>query len=251
MAKNKTAISFGLVHIPVYFNKAIRNNDTSFNFLHKKCHEKIKYKKYCPTCNKEVKNEDLVKGYEYEKDEYVIFTEEDFEKIKTNEEKNLEILSFINFDEIDPIYFEKSYILEADKNNKAFNLFVYALSKSKKVALIKTVLNSKTYYAILRFDMNNIIMTTLYFEEEVNLFKKSIEKNFTDEELKMALKLIDNMNGNFEPSKFKDDYQERIEEAISLKVKGKKIKKPVQRKSKSVKDLMEALELSLKEKKKI
>ena len=99
--------------------------------------------------------------------------------------------------------------------------------------------------------MNNIIMTTLYFEEEVNLFKKSIEKNFTDEELKMALKLIDNMNGNFEPSKFKDDYQERIEEAISLKVKGKKIKKPVQRKSKSVKDLMEALELSLKEKKKI
>ena len=81
----------------MYFNKAIRNNDTSFNFLHKKCHEKIKYKKYCPTCNKEVKNEDLVKGYEYEKDEYVIFTEEDFEKIKTSEEKNLEILSFINF----------------------------------------------------------------------------------------------------------------------------------------------------------
>lgn len=249
MARNKTAISFGLVHIPVTLNSIIKNNDASFNYLHKKCHERIKHKKYCPVCNKEVKNEDLVKGYEYQKDEYVIFTEEDFEKIKTEEDTNLEILSFINLNEIDPIYFDKSYVLKTDKENKAYDLFLYALNKSKKVALIKTVLNSKTYYAILRFDINNIVMTTLYFDEEVKLVEEKVKKSFSEQELDMALKLIDGMSEKFNPEDFKDDYQERIEEAIKLKVKGKKLQKPKQKKTKSVANLMEALELSLKEKK--
>lgn len=249
MARNKTAISFGLVHIPVTLNSIIKNNDASFNYLHKKCHERIKYKKYCPVCNKEVKNEDLVKGYEYQKDEYVIFTEEDFEKIKTEEDTNLEILSFINLNEIDPIYFDKSYVLKTDKENKAYDLFLYALNKSKKVALIKTVLNSKTYYAILRFDINNIVMTTLYFDEEVKLVEEKVKKSFSEQELDMALKLIDSMSEKFNPENFKDDYQERIEEAIELKIKGKKLQKPKQKKTKSVANLMEALELSLKEKK--
>lgn len=249
MARNKTAISFGLVHIPVTLNSIIKNNDASFNYLHKKCHERIKYKKYCPVCNKEVKTEDLVKGYEYQKDEYVIFTEEDFEKIKTEEDTNLEILSFINLNEIDPIYFDKSYVLKTDKENKAYGLFLYALNKSKKAALVKTVLNSKTYYAILRFDINNIVMTTLYFDEEVKLVEEKVKKSFSEQELDMALKLIDSMSGKFNPAQFKDDYQERIEEAIELKIKGKKLQKPKQKKTKSVTNLMEALELSLKEKK--
>ena len=248
MALFKTAITFGLVNIPVRLSPVIKNNDTSFNYLHKPCLNRVSYIKYCPVCKKDVKNKDLIKGYEYSDDQYVTFDAEDFEKLKSNEDKSIDIISFVNLSDIDPIYFEKSYSLKIEgKSTKAFTLFKSALKKSKKVAIAKTVLGSKSYYVVLRFGENNIIMTTLFYEEEINLDKQNLEDKFTEKELNLALKLIDSMSDKFEPSKYKDDYQDKIKDAINKKIEGKSIKQRKSKKKTSINNLMEALEKSLKD----
>ena len=248
MALLKTAITFGLVNIPVRLNPIIKNNDTSFNYLHKSCLNRVSYIKYCPVCKKDVKNKDLIKGYEYSEDKYVTFDENDFEKLKSNEDKLIEIISFVNISEIDPIYFEKSYSLKIEgKNEKAFSLFKSALKKSKKVALAKTTIGSKSYYVILRFGEDNIIMTTLFYEEEINLEKEKTTEKFTEKEMNLALKLIESMTNKFEPNKYKDEYQDKIKEAINKKINGKTIKQTRGKKKASISNLMEALEKSLKD----
>lgn len=247
MARGKSAISFGLVHIPVELSPIIKNNDTAFNLLHKKCGSRIKQQKICPHCEKEVKAEDLIKGYEYQTDKYVTFTEDDFDKLQLENDKNIEIIAFVNLKDIDPIYYEKSYTLTTKDNNKAFSLFKKALNKVGKVAIAKTILGPKFYYVALRFGKNNIIMNTLYFEEEINLDDEENKEEFSKDELDMAIKLIDAMSDNFKPETYKDEYQSRIKEAINQKVSGKEIIKPKGKKSKSVADLMEALQKSIEQ----
>lgn len=246
MANLKSAISFGLVHIPVVVNPVIKNNDTNFNYLHKKCLNRISYIKYCPVCKKEVRQNDLIKGYEYSDDKYVTFDEEDFSKLKSDGDKTIEIISFVNFKDIDPIYFEKSYYLKTDNKNKAFSLFKNALKKSGKVAIAKTIIGSKSYYAVLRFGIANIIMTTLYYEEEIRLDESELKNNYTEKEMDLALKLIDSMTSKFNPSEYKDEYQDKIKYAIEQKVAGKEIKQTKKKKEKTITNLLEALESSLK-----
>ncbi len=248
MAHYKTAISFGLVNIPVTLNPIIKDNDTSFNMLHKKCGERVKYIKYCPHCNEEVKIKDLIKGYEYSEDDYITFDDKDFDKLKSDEDKTIEIISFVNLKEIDPIYFEKSYYLKTQDKSKAFSLFKSALQKQGKVAIAKTVLGNKSYYVILRFGHNNIIMSTLFYEEEIRLDEESSDEKFTQKEMDLALKLIESMSGKFEPAKYHDEYQDKIKEAIDKKISGKEIPEVKSKKHESVKDLMEALEKSIKKK---
>ena len=246
MANLKSAISFGLVHIPVVLNPVIKNNDTNFNYLHNKCLNRIAYIKYCPICKKDVRQNELVKGYEYSDDKYVTFDEEDFSKLKSDGDKNIEIVSFVNFKDIDPIYFEKSYYLKTDSKNKAFLLFKNALKKSGKVAIAKTIIGSKSYYAVLRFGIDNIIMTTLYYEEEIRLDESELKSNYTEKEMDLALKLIDSMTSKFNPSEYKDEYQDKIKDAIEQKVAGKEIKRTKKKKEKTITNLLEALESSLK-----
>jgi len=243
----KTAITFGLVHIPVRINPVIKNNDISFNYLHKKCLNRVNYIKYCPICKKNVKNTDLIKGYEYSDEKYVTFDNNDFEALKTNEDKIIEIISFVSISEIDPIYYEKSYYLDVDKNNKAFSLFSNALKQSKKVAIAKTVIGTKSYYVVLRFSLSNIIMTTLYYEEEIRLNESVSEVKYTEKELNLALKLIDSMTDEFKPLDYVDEYQNKIKKAIDKKIDGKSIKKEKQKRKVTVTNLMDALEKSLKQ----
>ena len=243
----QTAISFGLVHIPVIMNSAISNNDLTFNMLHKKCGNRLEYIRYCPSCKTKVKSTEIEKGFEYTKDNYVTLTEEDFDKLKANNDKIIEIIAFIDIKEIDPIYYDKSYTLIANKSSKSFNLFKEALRKSKKVALAKTYIRNKAYYAIIRLGFKNIIMDTLYYDEEIKVQEENKEKNYTDEELKLAIKLIENMTDTFTPEKYYDEYQENLKKAIDKKIHGKKIKASPKKNTKSINDLMEALEKSLKE----
>jgi len=243
----KTAVTFGLVHIPVSINPVIKNNDISFNYLHKKCLNRVNYIKYCPTCKKDVKNTDLIKGYEYNSDKYVTFDNNDFDSLKTNEDKVIDIISFVNLNEIDPIYFEKSYYLDIDKNNKAFSLFINALKNSKKVAIAKTVIGTKSYYVVLRFSLSNIIMTTLYYDEEIRLNEKIEDVKYTEKEMNLALKLIEEMTDEFRPEDYVDEYQEKIKKAIDKKIDGKELKKVKQKRKVTVTNLMDALEKSLKQ----
>ena len=243
----QTAISFGLVHIPVLMNSTIKNNDLSFNMLHKKCGEKLKYIRYCPHCKKEVKNNEIEKGYEYTEGSFITLTEADFDKLKNDNDKVIEIIAFVNLNEIDPIYYDKSYTLTPNKSTKAFNLFKEALRKSKKVAIAKTNLRNKLFYVVIRFGYENIIMDTLFYEEEINMQKEKLKKEFSLKEINTAMKLIDAMTDKFTPEKYVDEYQTNLRKAIDTKINGKEIKAIKKTKQKSISDLMTALEESLKE----
>ncbi len=249
MASTRFSISFALVNIPIVLSPVIKNNDTSFNQLHKKCLERVKYIKYCPHCKKDLKEADIVKGYQFEKDNYLVFSKEELDNLKPSRNDEIEVISFIKDGEIPPWYFEKSYFLSPPKNAKAYNLFYEALKKTKRVALVKTVIGYKFYYGILKLAPHGIILTTLYFEEEVNMKSSIIESKITSKEMELAVKLIESMEGAFEPSKYKDEYQDRIKKAIDSKLNGKKITKTKVTNKKQINDLMKALEKSLKEKK--
>lgn len=239
-------ISFALVNIPIVMNPIIRNNDASFNQLHDKCMHRIKYIKYCPHCKTDVKEKDIIKGYEYEKDNYIVFEREELKKLKVDNDKEIDVVAFVNINEIDPFYFEKSYFLETENKSKAYSLFCEALKKTKKVALAKTIIGNKFYYCIVRFASDGLILTTLYFDEEVNLPDNDLKLKSNPKELELAIKLIDSLSAKFEPEKYKDEYQENIRKAIDDKLDGKEIKIKKKKSKAQVKDLMEALEKSLK-----
>lgn len=242
----KASISFGLVNIPVQINPVIKNNDIAFNQLHKKCGSRIKYVKYCPHCKKEVKQTDIVRGYEYEPEEYITLTDEEFNNLKSEDEKTIEVVGFVNLNEIDPVYFEKSYVVETNTKSKAYSLFKAALDKTKKVALAKTVIGTKFYYVILRLGESMILMNTLYFYEEVNIPDGVVEATYTKKEFDLAIELINSLETKFKPEELEDEYQNKIRDAIDMKIDGKKIKKPKKKREASIKDLMTALEMSLK-----
>ena len=230
----KTSISFGLVNIPVVINPIIKNNDITFNQLHKKCLTRIKYVKYCPHCKKNVKQEEIT------------INEEEFASFKSEEEKVIEIVGFMDIKEIDPMYMEKSYIVGTSNKSKAFSLFRAALEETKKVALAKTIIGTKFYYVILRLTLEGLIMDTLYFPEEIVIPNLVGEAKYTKKELKLAIELINSLKMKFKPELLVDEYRGEIKKVIEAKLEGHKVKKVKSKKEKSIKDLMTALELSLK-----
>ena len=245
MANLHSAISFGLVNIPIVYNPVIKNNDTTFNQLHKKCLNRIHYQKYCDHCKKIVKESELVKGYEYEKGEYITFTKEELSNMQVDLKDSIEIVSFVPENEIDSYYYEKSYILTTSKKSKAYSLFLEALKKSKKVAVAKTTIGTKFYYVLLKYFEGNILMSTIYFEEEINVPATTIEAKFTKKELDLAMKLIEHLSGHFTPNEYQDDYQKQIKDAINDKVNGQEIPKKTKKKKASIKDLVTSLQKSL------
>ncbi len=246
MANVRSNISFGLVNIPVLLQPVVKNNDVSFHQLHKKCLNRIRYVKYCPHCKVNVKEADLLKGYQYEKEEYLEFTKKELQDLKPENEGEIEIVSFVPLKEIEPSYFEKNYLLKTEKKSKAYHLFCEALKKSNLVGLCKTVLHNKFFYGILRYFEGSILFTTLYFEEEMNLGEKNNTVKVNTKELSLACQLIESLKGHFEPEKYHDEYQEKIEQAITDKLHGRKVKKAKKTPRKEVTDLMKALEKSLK-----
>jgi len=245
MANTHSAISFGLVNIPVVYNPIIKNNDTSFNQLHKKCGSRIHYQKYCDHCKKIVREPDIIKGYEYEKGEYITFTKEELSKLQVGTKDTIEIIAFVPETEVDTYYYEKSYILTSEKKSKAYSLFVEVLKKSKKVAIAKTTMSSKFYYCLLKYKEGNILMSTLYFEEEVNIPESPAEAKFTKKELDLAMQLVEHLSGHFKSEDYKDEYQSGIKEAIEEKINGRPVKKKNIKKKPTMKDLVTSLQKSL------
>ena len=245
MANTHSAISFGLVNIPVVYNPIIKNNDTSFNQLHKKCGSRIHYQKYCDHCKKIVREPDIIKGYEYEKGEYITFTKEELSKLQVGTKDTIEIIVFVPIEEVDTYYYERSYILTSEKKSKAYSLFLEVLKKSKKVAIAKTTMSSKFYYCLLKYKEGNILMSTLYFEEEVNIPESPAEAKFTKKELDLAMQLVEHLSGHFKPEDYKDEYQSGIKEAIEEKINGRPVKKKNIKKKPTMKDLVTSLQKSL------
>jgi DNA end-binding protein Ku len=245
---HRTIISFGLVAIPVAMYTATQDNDIHFNQLHKEDRERIRYKKVCSHCGKEITSSDIVKGYEYDKDHYVVVTDEEIEKIKTPREKSIQILHFAQLNQISPVYYDKTYqaVPEAG-GEKAFELLRAALMSEQKVAIGKTVLGTKdTLMAIIPRE-NGILISTMFYEDDIKKLQKSYTRpEPSEQELSMAKTLINAMDTPFEPANYKDEYQEKLKALIESKIAGKEIvaSKP-ETPGGNVINLMDALKASI------
>jgi DNA end-binding protein Ku len=249
---HRTLISFGLVAIPVSLYTAIQDNDIHFNQLHKEDHERIRYKKVCGHCGKEISSNDIVKGYEYDKDHYVIVTEEEIEKIKTEKEKSIQILHFAQLNQISPVYYDKTYqVLPEPGGEKAFELLRTALMSEQKIAIGKTVMGTRdTLMAIIPRE-DGMLISTMFYEDEVKDLPKSYNKqSLGKEELSMAKTLINSMDTPFNPEEYKDEYQEKLRKLIEDKIAGKEIVAAKAADQGNVINLMDALKASIEQTKK-
>jgi len=255
----KGTISFGLVNIPVKMHAATENKDVKLRQLHKECHTPVKYEKVCPVCDKEVKNEDIVKAYEYAKNKFVVLDEEELEALREEQtDKAVEIVDFVKLTDIDPIYFEKSYYLSPNEGgSKAYGLLRNALKDTKKIGVAKMMIRSKEQLAVIRVYANTLVVETIHYPDEVRDVKEvpnvpgKVET--VKKELDTAKMLIDQLTTKFEPEKYKDDYRTALLELIEEK-KNKKQTTTVTVEGKPGPDyeenLMDALQASLERAKK-
>ncbi|MEH7441502.1 Ku protein [Bacillus sp. JJ1122] len=248
----KGSISFGLVNIPIKLHAATEDKDVKLRTLHKECNSPIKYEKVCPVCDKEVKNEDIVKAYEYTKGKFVVLDDEDLEALKKeNEDKAVEIIDFVKMSEIDPIYYQRSYFMSPNESGgKAYSLLRKALEESKKVGIAKIMIRAKEQLAVIRVYDNTLVMETIHFPDEV---RKTVdvpnvpsEDKVTEKELDTAIMLIDQLTTEFDPDKYHDDYRTALLELIEAKRTGKELVTPTEKEPVSnVTDLMAALQASI------
>jgi DNA end-binding protein Ku len=243
----KGSISFGLIYIPIGLQLAAGEESIGFNMLHKGCGGRINYKKVCSLCGKELVKEDIVKGYNYEEGKYVVMDDDEFELLKTPKNKSITIEQFVNLNEIDPIFYEKSYYVIPSGGEKAFELLKQAMSQENKVGIAKIVLGTKESLVALRVNNGNMLLNTLFFVSELRsapAFPLGIA--VAPAEVDMARTLINSMASAFQPETYRDEYQERIKEAIEQKISGQEIITSQQEQPGKVIDLMEALQASLK-----
>lgn len=244
---HKGAISFGLVHIPVSLYRTVREHDIAFNQLCKKSKQRVHYKKYCGNCEKELKPEDIVKGYQYEKGKYVIMTNEELEAIKSDKDKTIHILQFCDIDEIDDLYYEKNYYAIPDTGSeKAYELLRQTMEQEGKVAIAKTVLGTKETLLALCPKQQSIVIKTLFYRDEiVDMPKAFAHPEVQTKELKIASQLIKAMSAPYDPNEYTDEYQERLMAAIRQKIEGEAISVPQEKESAGIADLMDALKQSV------
>ncbi|MFC0525108.1 Ku protein [Pontibacillus salicampi] len=248
----KGTISFGLVNIPVKLHAATENKDIKLRNLHQECKTPLKYERTCPVCDKDVDNEEIVKAYEYAKNKFVVLDKEDLENLKKeNEDKAVEIMDFVKLEEIDPIYFERSYFISPNEGGtKAYALLRRTLQDTGKIGVAKIIIRSKEQLAIMRVYENTLLMETIHFPDEVRDVAEvpnvPEEAELGEKELSTAKTLVDQLTAEFDAQKYKDEYRESLLDLIEAKKNDEEVTtaKP-QPTPDNVTDLMEALEKSL------
>lgn len=244
----KGSISFGLVNVPVKMHAATETQEFHFNYLHKDCYNRVRYTKKCPHCDIEVAAEDLVQGYEYEKDRYVVLDDEDLASLEKPMSRSIDILDFIALAEVDPMYYQKSYYLSPEETaQKAYRLLCQAMADTGKVAVAKLTMRSKQHLACLRVvDENIMVLETMYYPTEIRHLKSSWDKvSPTEIEIEMARQLIENLAAPFKPEKYQDELREQVKELIEKKVAGEAFSVTAAPERGKVIDLMEALRASI------
>lgn len=253
----KGTISFGLVNIPVKMHAATENKDIKLRQLHKECQSPIKYERTCPNCDRDVKNDEIVKAYEYGKDKFVVLDEEDLDALKQEQaDKAVEIVDFVKLEEIDPIYFEKSYFLSPnDGGGKAYGLLRSALKDTSKIGIAKMIIRSKEQLAVIRVYENTLVVETIHYPDEVRQIADvpnvPEESNTMKKELDTAKMLIEQLTTTFDPEKYNDDYRTALLELIEAKKNNKEVVKGESKpKPENATNLMDALQASLDKTKK-
>lgn len=246
---HRSVISFGLVAIPISMYTATQDNDIHFNQLHREDNERIKYKKVCSHCGEEITSKDIIKGYQYDKDHYVVVTDEDLEKIKTEKEKSIQILHFAQLNQISPVYFDKAYQAAPEAGgDKAFELLREALMSEQKIAIGKTVMGTReTLLAIIPREEGMIIVTMFYQDEIKELPKGYTKPELSEAELSMAKTLINSMDTPFNPSEYTDEYQVKLRKILETKIAGKEIIEAKPEAQNNIINLMDALKASIEQ----
>jgi DNA end-binding protein Ku len=242
-----------MVSFPVRLFSAARSETVSFNMLHKDDHSRIKQVTYCQAEDKPISRSDTVKGYEYEKDHYVVIDDDDIKKVAPKTAKVMEILEFVKADQVDPIYLESSYYVAPDEGGeKAYALLFEALKASQFYALAKVAMHNREHIIVLRPGAKGILSHTMYYQDEI----RQVDEFRTDtslvkeKELAMAKMLISSLEADFEPQKYHDAYRENLQQMIEAKIEGKKVVETPIPQVAPVIDIMEALKKSLAEKRK-
>ncbi|NLM52143.1 MAG: Ku protein [Firmicutes bacterium] len=246
----KGAISFGLVSIPVKLFAATEQKDVKFRYLHEPCQAPIKYQRVCSACGKEVPQEELVRGYEYESGRFVIINEEDLERVPDAKTKTIDIIDFVSLAEIDPIYFDKTYYLTpGEAGEKAYALLRQAMEKTGKIAVAKIIMRNKESLVVIRGYKDLLLMETIFYPDEIRnpaqLPGFDYEIKLHDNEMKMACELIENLATEFDAAKYQDEYRQQLLEMIHAKIEGQQIVITEDPQRAKVVDLMEALKASV------
>jgi len=244
----KGHLSFGLVSFPVKLYSAARSETIHFNQLHKTDNSRIKQVIYCQAEDQPVPRSELVKGYEYEKDRYVVVEDEEVKKVAPKTARMMEILEFVPSGEVDPVYLESSYYLAPDEaGEKPYTLLFEALRRTGYVGLAKVAMHNREHIVIIRPGKNGILMHTMYYSDEV----RKVDEFRTDtglvkdKELELATTLIESLAATFEPEKYKDAYRENLKALIEAKLKGEQVVETPTPHVAQVIDIMEALKQSL------
>jgi DNA end-binding protein Ku len=248
----KGSISFGLVSIPVKLYAATESKDVRFNLLHDQCRTPVQYRKWCASCDREVAAEEIVKGYEYERGRYVMVTDEDFESIPLAAARTLDIVDFVKLEQIDPVFFEKTYYLEPGEGGaKAYALLRRAMEMTGRIAIARVVIRSKESLAAIRVFQNGVLaLETMHFPDEVRSpagLTGITEPELRQQEIEMATNLVASLSGDFTPEKFQNEYRQALLELIEAKVTGEEVVQVAAAPERGrVVDLMEALRASIR-----
>lgn len=247
----KGSISFGLVNIPVRLFAATEHKDVRFRTLHEPCRTPLEYRKICPRCRKEVGPEEIVRGYEYEKGRFVIIAPEDLERIPGETTRSIDIVDFIHQEEVDPVYYDRSYYLApGEAGEKAFLLLEQAMSEAGMAAIARVVLRSRQALALLRPYSSAISLATMFYPDEVRgtaeLPAWNREMRISEQETRMARELIAHLTAPFDPQKYTDEYRRSLLQIIEGKIAGEEVVIPAPARKGEVVDLVEALRASIR-----
>jgi DNA end-binding protein Ku len=245
-------ISFGLVSVPVRMYSATESKELRFHFLHKDDLTPIGYDKVRKDTGEHVDAEDIVRGFEIEKDRYVPLEDEDLDRLDVELTHAIDICDFVDLDEIDPIYFRKAYyLLPQDGAEKPYRLLVRALDETGKVGIAKVVIRNKQHLAVLRPYEGVLLLETMYYADEIRQPESVDGKGRLQKaEVEMAKSLVENLSEPFDPEKYDDRYRKELLDLIKAKAKGKKLPEPEEAEEGEVIDLMAALRESVDQTKK-
>lgn len=247
----KGFISFGLVSFPVRLQVAARDKSIHFHLLHKKDMSRVKEVYYCQAENKPLERDDLVRGFEVSKGEYVVIDQADLDKIAPKTARVMDILEFVKANDFDPVYMDASYHVMPDGDVvKPYALFREAMKQRGQYAIAKVAMHNREHIVVIRPDGNELMLHTMFFAEEVRQVDvKTGSEKFSEKELKLAGQLIDTLSGKFDPKQYHDQYEENLQRLIEQKQKGEKVTAAKAEKPTTVVNILDALRKSLAENK--
>ena len=252
----KGAITFGLISIPVRLYSAVSEKGLKFHLLHEEDGGRIRYQRTCSKCGKEVTWDEIAKGYEFAKDQYVMFTEEELEALDVDSVRAIDVVSFVPLEQIDPIYFNKTYYVAPEPSGlKAYRLLAEALEAEGQVGVAKVALREKEHLATVRLKDDVFVLETMHWPDEIRepAFEELDKRvDVRDQEVKMARQLVQQLSDDFHPEQFKDEYRQALEQLVEQKVEGQEVTlaPPPEEEPTKVVDLMEALKASVEQAKK-